>query len=334
MRLHFYTRDLDKDYPNIGWLPPLPAGDDRLWLRFGNLHAGEYPEILLEQRSGKWNLYLSAMDSGRTDGGSGVGRVIRVSLCLSGHIGKDTGVVLGLMDQFLHETLLKNADSTRLKSIFHTKIKEGDPKNWTALPEEEQQRIANDLLADILKLPPQSEVDYNVSRPRCWMGGCAKNIRQFMASCQELLFGQADGVAVSLANLSASEAGRILEIVDVQPDERVAILLSTPEERSRPIEKVEKKNQLLKVQGDHQGEAKSVAGKEANPPGLKLIVGAGIAFVLIACLLGKCFVSHEDTAVPQGKNKVMQAPAGQGTSVEGPNDSGKADKKTPSPASK
>ena len=154
MRLHFLTRDLRADYPRIGWLPPLPAGADTLWSRFAELHAGEYPEFLLSQHNGEWSLYLSAINSGRTDSVVGAGRVIRISLYLSGQCGEECGMVSNLIGQFLREVLVKGGASPRLKEIFQAKIHPGEPEKWKASPLQEQERIAAELLAEFSKLPP------------------------------------------------------------------------------------------------------------------------------------------------------------------------------------
>ena len=228
MRLHFQTRDLRADYPRIGWLPPLPAGADTLWSRFSELHAGEYPEILLSQRNGEWSLYLSAINSGRTDSVVGAGRVIRISLYLSGRCGEEYGMVSNLIGQFLREVLVRGGASPRLKEIFQAKIHPGEPEKWKASPLQEQERIAAELLAEFSKLPPCPAVKDNP--PPRWTGGCLpeENQKRFLCSCEELLSGRAEGMAISLANLSISECRRI------QENNHVAILLSTPEEQNLP----------------------------------------------------------------------------------------------------
>lgn len=230
MRLHFQTRDLRADYPRIGWLPPLPVGADTLWSRFSELHAGEYPEILLSQHNGEWSLYLSAINSGRTDSVVGAGRVIRISLYLSGQCGEECDMVLNLIGQFLREVLVKGGASPRLKEIFLAKIHPGEPEKWKASPLQEQERIAAELLAEFSKLPPYPAEEDN-KLPR-WTGGCLpeKNLNLFLSSCEELLSGRAEGMAISLANLSISECRRI------QENNHVAILLSTPEEQNLPAQ--------------------------------------------------------------------------------------------------
>ena len=238
MRLHFLTRDLHLDYPNIGWLPPLPDAADDLWLSFGNLHAGEYPEVLLSQHRGEWQLYLSAIDSGRTDSVSYSGRIIRVSLYLSGATGEGTDIVLALVSQYLQETLLKKSDSPRLKNIFQTKIKPGDPEKWVGIPTKDQESIATDLLAELRANLPPCPADSN-AHPRLWMGGCAiqKNIDLFLSSCREMLSGQAEGMVASLANLGASEVHRVQK--RLRTGDHAAFLLTTTMDQNNPIEKLE-----------------------------------------------------------------------------------------------
>lgn len=229
MQLHFLTRDIRQDYPRIGWLPPLPAGADDLWLSFGNLHAGDYPEILLSRHNGEWQLFLSAMNSGRTDF---ISTPIRVSFFISGHAG-ETDAVLALIRQYLLETVLKSGDSPLLKNIFQTKIKPGDPGNWTTLPTSEQETIAADLLEEICRIPASPSADVHQPPPR-WVGGCTQeNINLYLFSCRELLSGQAEGMTLSLANLSESEVPRVLR--QLQPNDHAAILLTVPDEKDMPM---------------------------------------------------------------------------------------------------
>lgn len=277
MRLHFLTRDLRSDYPNIGWLPPLPRNTDALWLSFGNLHAGEYPEILLSQRGGKWELYLSAMDSGRTDSVSYSGRIIRVSLYLSGATGEGTDIVLALVSQYLQETLLKKSDSPRLKNIFQTKIKPGDPEKWVGMPTKDQESIATDLLAELRANLPPCPADSN-AHPRLWMGGCAiqKNIDLFLSSCRELLSGQAEGMVASLANLGASEVHRVQN--RLRTGDHAAFLLTTTMDQNNPIEKLEL------VQSNPLVPPESRPQTRGNDPRVLFWLGGLVLFAILIAL--------------------------------------------------
>jgi len=277
MRLHFWTRDLRRDYPQIGWLPPLPDGADQLWKQFRELHAGEYPEILLSRRNGQWRLYLSAIDSGRTDSVDGHGRRIRVSLYLSGCAGESAGVA-GLIAQYLSETQEKVNAPRLLQDIFQAKIQPGDPEKWTVASASEQERIASELLTELAKfpVPPKDEGDI----PPRWTGGCSsENRTRFTAFCEQLLSGRAEGMAVSLANLSSSDANQVLSVL--RPDEHVAILLTTPEERNIPI-------RVIAERPHRSNPSFPAAPKTGKPhskndvPGKKIIFFPGLA---VSCVL-------------------------------------------------
>lgn len=238
MRLHFLTRDLRQDYPRIGWLPPLPVGTDQFWTQFSNLHAGEFPEILVSQHNGEWKLYLSAIDSGRTDSPTGGGRIIRISLFLTGTVGDSDGV-LELISQFLHETLAKTDYKPLLKEFFQSRIKPGDPAKWVDAQMGEKEKIAADLLENLSsKLPPVKIP--SVDLPRRWKSGCCSPaaLTWFKYFCQELLSGRIEGMGISLANLSyeSSEVKRVLD--KLRSTDHAAILLSTESDKAAQIKSV------------------------------------------------------------------------------------------------
>ena len=232
MQLHFFTRDLQLDYPRIGWLPPLPTGTDELWQQFAKylLHAGEYPEVILSQEDGKWSLYLSAIPGGRTDSIGGQGRVIRVSLFLSGKTaeGKE---VSGLIETYLEEMFGNKEKFHPLQDLFHSTILPGDPQKWRTEPLEEQKRHAEPILTAVRQMQG-SQLE---SHPfKAWAGGVAlpENRAAFLAFCHALLTGDLHGTAISLANLDSSEIGHALQCCGY-PD-HAAILLTTPAEKQMP----------------------------------------------------------------------------------------------------
>ncbi len=239
MELHFYTADLEKDYPEVGWLPALPGGADALWRNFGNLHAGAYPEIVLAQYNGSWQLYLSAIDSGRMDSITGTGRIIRISLYLSGTCSEGHAVA-GLIAQYLRETMNRQDPEQKLKALFASKIKVGDPVKWKDLPEPEQKKIADDLLESLIASFPAPAAE-TAQPAKCWMGGCAcpDALEKFVVHCRKLLSGEWDGMAISLAYLSSSEIGRALR--SVKQNGTAAVLLSVPDEKDRPYRALQEK---------------------------------------------------------------------------------------------
>ncbi len=230
MELHFYTRDLQQDYPRIGWIPVLSNGANDLWLNFSDYHAGEYPEILLSQHDGKWQLYLSAIDSGRTDSITGTGRPIRVSLYLSGDC-SDGNAVMGLIAQYLYETMNRQEADQKLKKLFLSKIKAGEPNNWKELTGEEQKAIADGLLKELVSFSVPSEVTELSAKH--WIGGCSNPdvLCKFITHCKKLLSGEWNGMAISLANLSLADVSKVL--ASMKREVSIALLLSTLDEREK-----------------------------------------------------------------------------------------------------
>ncbi len=230
MFLSFNTRDLGGkcDYPNIGWIPPSKGkANGEL---FGEFHEAKYPEIVLFQRDGKWELYLSAMNSGREDSISVAGRTIRLSLFISGTC-EEGASILPLINQYIKECLLKSASEKLLQNLFTEKIKHGDPEKWKDALLEMQTEVAQDLLNEMKKFPQVNIANANTIDS--WSGGCAlsENIDNFIASCAKLLSGEASGMAISLPFLSFSELNMVTN--KVKPSESIAILFSIDEDKSR-----------------------------------------------------------------------------------------------------
>ncbi len=297
MKFHFLTRDSGpgEDYPRIGWIAPLPVEADKLWTQYGNLHASEYPEIILSGHDGVWQLYLSAIDSGRTDSLVGRGRIIRMSLYITGRVDEGERAV-GLIGQFLHETLSKTSPSTVLKDLFSSEINPGDPVKWKDLSVAEQERISDRILSRLTNIPHR--MPSQNSMESAWMGGCtAENMERFAAHCRAILSGMYDGTALSLANLSSSEINKVLN--KVGGTERIAVLLSTIDEKDSSCRKISTPSMTSSCV------RRSAADRPKEDPQKKLkrglIVGATTAgAILVASLLARGLLKKTEAPSTRG----------------------------------
>jgi hypothetical protein len=227
--LYFLTRDLRNDYPRIGWLPQLPAGAERLWKQFAShgWEESEYPEIVLRQNGGQWQLFLSAIDSGRRDSADGHGRVIRMTLYLTGTTAEGESLA-GLVSHFLKEVVGKGG--TALKDLFLSHIGNNDPTAWRDEGDAKQNAAAADLLAALQALPPCLTA---VESPASWSGGCDGNLTAFFGVCRDLLTGKRDGMAISLANLLDCEVSKAMAAC--RTNGNTAVLLTGMGETSLPL---------------------------------------------------------------------------------------------------
>lgn len=235
MEFHFRTRDIgaDCDYPAIGWMPPLPAGADRLWRKFGNYGCAELPQMALSQKDGHWKLYLEGISSGRTDSASGQGgRVIRMSLYLSGSVAESRSV-LGLLSAFLFETLSFSQSSHVLEKCFAELIKPGDPRKWKEGGETLQKEIAQSICRRLsgLSAPFLSE-----SFDSGWAAGRNEvNLQRFLCCCRALLDGKASGCVVSLPYGRVSDVDELRKISTDEP--LIAALSGDEHEKDAPPRK-------------------------------------------------------------------------------------------------
>lgn len=235
MEFHFRTRDIgaDCDYPAIGWMPPLPAGADRLWRKFGNYGCAELPQMALSQKDGYWKLYLEGVNSGRTDSASGQGgRVIRMSLYLSGPVAEG-GYVLGLLSAFLFETLSFSQSSHVLEKCFAELIKPGDPRKWRNGGETLQREIAQSICR---RLSGLSAPLAGQSSESGWTAGRNEaNLQRFLGCCRALLDGKASGCVVSLPYGRISDVDELRKISGDEP--LIAALSGDEHEKDAPIRK-------------------------------------------------------------------------------------------------
>ena len=233
MKLHLLTKDTNLDYPRVGWLPELPGQAHALWDQFGSLHAAEYPEIVLRQTGGLWQLYLSAIDSGRKDY---TGTRIRVSFYLVGTIGEaEISYVANLLALYAGEVLCGKGSASALSALLKEQILQGQPASWPKLDLPVKEAIAEEVLKALAALPACSSAE---SRRRGrWHGGCdlVQNRDEFIAFCQALLNGKLDGMAFSLANLSASDIQSAWKCCG-DASLNAAVLLTTPDERALPLQ--------------------------------------------------------------------------------------------------
>ncbi len=227
--LCFLTRDLRNDYPRIGWMPQLPDGTDQLWKPFTSKgwEEAEYPEIILRQNGGQWQLFLSAIDSGRRDSADGRGRVIRMTLYLTGTIAEGEPMV-GLVSHFLKEVVGK--DGTALKELFLSRIGNNNPIAWHDEGAAKQEAVSFELLAALQAMPPCLTT---TDSPAAWSGGCDNNLSAFYGVCHDLLTGKRDGMAISLTNLLECEVAKAMAAC--RPYGNTVILLTGMGETSLPL---------------------------------------------------------------------------------------------------
>ena len=227
--LCFLTRDLRNDYPRIGWLPQLPDGADQLWKQFSSKgwEEAEYPETVLRQNGGQWQLFLSAIDSGRQDSADGRGRVIRMTLYLTGTTAEGEAMA-GLVSHFLKEVVVK--DGTALKELFLSRISNNDPTAWRDEGAVKQEVVAAELLAALQAMPPCLTA---ANSPAAWSGGSDNNLPVFYGVCHDLLTGKRDGMAISLTNLLECEVAKAMAAC--RPYGNTVILLTGMGETSLPL---------------------------------------------------------------------------------------------------
>ena len=225
----FLTRDLHNDYPRIGWLPQLPAGAERLWRQFSanGWEEAEYPEIVLQQKGGQWQLFMSAMDSGRRDSADGRGRVIRMTMYLSGTTAEGDSSA-GLVAHFLKEIV--GNDGTALKELLLSRIGNSDPTAWRDEGPAKQEAVAEELLKELQSLPPCLVA---TDSPASWAGGCDVSLSAFYGVCRDLLTGKRDGMAISLTNLLECEVSKAMAACRKIGD--TVILLTGIGETSLPL---------------------------------------------------------------------------------------------------
>lgn len=236
MDLHFFTKDFSEDYPNIGWISRLPNRADSLWRQFGNIHAAQYPEIILSASQGRWTLYLSAIHSGRLDY---MDAIIRVSFVITGSAGEYDGI-LSLLDVYLHQILPKNSPNNELTRVLNECINKGDPVRWKDESITFQQKKTEELLKALVgcsekKVQPcdgNEQCNYNMRR---WYGGCRSKdaISSFLLNCEKLMNGSMEGLACSLSNLRPDAVSQAVQLAG--NPENMAILLSSASDQTIPI---------------------------------------------------------------------------------------------------
>ena len=295
MDLYFRTRDIGSanDYPAIGWMPPLPTGADRLWRQVGPFGSAELPQMALSQRAGRWKLYLEGMDSGRTDSASGEGgRVIRMSLYLSGDVSEGAGV-MRLVSSFVGETLTKMpVNGLDLKRLFANCVKPGDPSGWKKAGLQEQQQAAKVLLAELSGRP---DPDVRLNMECGWCGGVTQeNVRNFLGSCLAALTGKVDGLVLSLPYL------RMQDVPDVQRllsgESLVAVLSTDVRDKAESVIRIRSLPSSPSLAPGTHVEPK--LGKKA-----KLFFVMALALALTVLLMRSC--SNTDEASTQ-KNRTHE----------------------------
>jgi hypothetical protein len=233
MKLHLLTKDTNLDYPRVGWLPELPGQAHALWDQFGGLHAAEYPEIVLRQTGGVWQLYLSAIDSGRKDY---TGTRIRVSFYLAGATGEaGCSRVANLLALYAGDVLCGKGSDSALSALLKEQILPGQPASWPKLDLPQKEAVAAEVLKALSALPACSS--WEAFRRGRWHGGCdlTPSRDEFIAFCQALLNGKLQGMAFSLANLSASDIQQAWKCCG-DASLNAAVLLTTPDERALPLQ--------------------------------------------------------------------------------------------------
>lgn len=219
MKAHFLTRDILLDYPQIGWVPPLPPGADGLWRQFlkGNFHCGDYPELLVTAKDGEWSLYLGAIPSTRTDAPGGGGRMIRTSCFLQGNA-SEAKLIRGVLSSYVMNVLLGKGHEVdgALASLLDAAIREGMPQKWMRMQFKEQEGVADSLMEKMLEVRPAFTVEISRSDPRD-IPFSPSGAKDFVAECMALIAGKENGMAISLANLVPEERERAFSCIKVRP---------------------------------------------------------------------------------------------------------------------
>ena len=194
MELKFNTRDTELDYPLIGWLPPCP--NEGLWKQFGNWQNQNHQQIILFQKNGIWELFISALNSNRTDY-TGT-RIIRVNLYLTGTCDENIDSLRGLLTSFIRD-VLNSGNHNPFVSIFKDAIVAGEPEKWRDASQEEQQEAARKLLGLLQEQLVGTWPECDDPKEDLWSGGCQTCAEPFLARCKSLLVGEKEGIATTLA---------------------------------------------------------------------------------------------------------------------------------------
>lgn len=215
MKLSFRTRDagVGNDYPNIGWLPGLPPGADRLWTRFGDCQSQEYPQFVLSSKNGAWTMYLEGLDSGRNDALSGVGgRVVRNSLCFTG-TAADADAAFLVASVFVRDlTVEKTFPQKTFREASLKTVAPGEARGVKNGGEVAQAEKAEALLGAIVmeaSASASSSTPVVSSVMPVRSGLTAEGKEAFLSVCRALLSGTVPGCAVALATARLSEANRV-----------------------------------------------------------------------------------------------------------------------------
>lgn len=301
MELFFRTRDLGpvNDYPAIGWMPPLPAGADGLWRRFGSFTGAEFPQMVLSQKQGRWELYLEGINSGRTDSATGVGgRIIRMSLYLTGNTAEGDEI-LGLLSSFVFEVLSGAPPGETLKNCFERLIKVGDPRCWKDGGKQIQKENAIRILSGLKSLvPPAIPSLYETG----WAAGRTEaNLMRFLSSCRALIEGKAEGCALSLPYCRIGDADEVQRILS--GEKLVALISGDAADRDAPVRNIS----IPKSSGGAQVKNNPGRGGGMKPFFLVALVVAAACLLIKSCTGTKKQVpmpkaTIEETATSGEKN--------------------------------
>lgn len=299
MKLFFRTRDIGpaNDYPAIGWMPPLPGGADRLWRRFGQFAGAEFPQMVLSQKHGNWELYLEGINSGRTDSATGVGgRIIRMSLYITGNTAEGQGI-LGLLSSFVFETLSGTPTGETLKNCFERLIKVGDPRRWKDGGQQIQNENAIRLLSGLKALVPPAIPE--VCETGWAAGRSEETLMRFLGACRALLEGRMEGCALSLPYCRIGDADEVQRILS--GERLVALLSGDAAEQYSPVRNISmpKRSIVTPVKND--------SGKRA---GIKAFFLAALAVVIVGLLVKSC-TGKKQESMPKDTIEKTETSSGQ-----------------------
>lgn len=283
-KLYFLTRDIQNDYPRIGWIPVLPTNATSLWDKFDSWQQQEYPEIILKQKDGIWQLLLTAINSGRKDAGN---RIIRVSLFLTGNISENIdNWVLGLIEHYLNEVLNPSSNG-ELQNIFNEAIKNDELTNLSKASNNEKVAKAETIISLLGHLQLTSDID---TAPKRWRSGCSSaNIPRFLGVCKDLITGKRNGFALSLPNLGDCDVPKLISSLPSTDD--IAILLSGTGERMLSLKDL---TQAVRAPVVGQNRHSTNVGEPTDPLTdmlktlAKTLLPILVFLILLTCLIRCC----------------------------------------------
>jgi hypothetical protein len=236
MQVLIETRGRTQDYQFLGSAP-----GRRWWSAYRRCTSFEDPTAIVRSDGRRWEAYVGAIPSGRSDN---VGRTIRFNLVLVGEVGNPAGgrVVVPLLEAWLD--LVAGKDEV-LRRALDAEFTEEHVEDWLAKPnlgDERDQAIMAWALGCFGDRQPEP-VSQSGTRTGRWLGSAAdvRARKEFLTHAAGILRGDLPGRALVLnlvatpeqtANLVVSEdgdAGCVILATNLG-EELAAPLVRLPEE--------------------------------------------------------------------------------------------------------